>query len=296
MARPLRIEFPGAIYHVTSRGDRREPIFIDDQDRLNFIHLMALALERCDASVLAYCLMGNHYHLVLQTRRANLSVLMRQVNGVYTKRFNHRHGKAGHVFQGRFKAILVDRKAYLLEVCRYVEINPLRAQMVSDLQHWPWSSLAAHVGQTEAPPWLDVAALHEQLMGRPMANARDVRTACSRYARLVASAPDTSLWETALRGQVFLGDEAFVDRMLAKASPAQRAAREIPKSQRSKPKSLKHWLAHCDSRDEAFFRANRDSGMSMTAIGAEAGLTVARVSQIIAAWNRDTSQNLILKT
>ncbi len=287
MARPLRIEFPGAIYHVTSRGDRREPIFIDDHDRINFIALLALALERADASVLAYCLMGNHYHLVLQTRRANLSMLMRHVNGVYTQRFNHRHGKTGHVFQGRFKAILVDREAYLLEVCRYVELNPRRAQLVSDPQAWPWSSLRAHLGQAEVPPWLDVASLHTQLLGRPLANMRDVRTAYARYARLVATAPDTPLWDTALRNQVFLGDAAFVERMLTKATTAQRASHDIPRAQRSKPKTLAQWLAESASRDEAFYRANRESGLTMTAIAKEAGLTVARVSQVIAGWNAD---------
>ena len=109
MARPLRIEFPGAIYHVTSRGDRREPIFVDDEDRRAMLMVWAQGMQRFDAQVLAYCLMGNHYHLVLHTRQANLSMLMRHLNGVYTQAYNRRHGKGGHVFQGRFKAILVDR-------------------------------------------------------------------------------------------------------------------------------------------------------------------------------------------
>ena len=130
MARPLRIEFAGATYHITSRGDRREPIFVDDDDRRAFLDVLGQALARFGAAVLAYCLMGNHYHLVLTTHGANLSALMRQLNGVYTQRFNRRHDKVGHVFQGRFKAILVDRHACLLEVCRYVELNPVRAKMV----------------------------------------------------------------------------------------------------------------------------------------------------------------------
>ena len=123
MARPLRIEFPGAVYHVTSRGDRREPIFADDSDRVALLEVVAQAMARFDAQVLAYCLMGNHYHFVLHTRQPNLSRLMRQMNGVYTQRFNRRHQKVGHLLQGRFKAILVDRDAYLLDVCRYVEMN-----------------------------------------------------------------------------------------------------------------------------------------------------------------------------
>jgi putative transposase len=123
VSRPLRIEFPDAVYHVTSRGDRREPIFVDDADRAALLGVVGQAAERFDARVLAYCLMGNHYHFVLHTRAANLSRLMRHVNGVFTQRFNRRHGKVGHLFQGRFKAILVDRDSYLLEVCRYVELT-----------------------------------------------------------------------------------------------------------------------------------------------------------------------------
>ena len=142
MARPLRIEFPGATYHVTARGDRREDIFVDDADRASLLNVLALGLQRFDAVALAYCLMGNHYHFVLQTRQANLSRLMRHVNGVYTQRFNRRHGKVGHLFQGRFKAILVDTDAYLLTLCRYVELNPVRAG---------WCRKPAGLGVVELP-------------------------------------------------------------------------------------------------------------------------------------------------
>lgn len=98
MSRPLRIEFPGATYHVTSRGDRREAIFSDDDDRMRLLEVLASAAERFEAVVLAFCLMGNHYHLVLHTHRPNLSQVMRHINGVYTQAFNRRHGKVGHVF------------------------------------------------------------------------------------------------------------------------------------------------------------------------------------------------------
>ena len=130
MSRPLRIEFPGAVYHVTSRGDRRESIYRDDVDRQGQLDILDQALGRFDAQALAYCQMGNHFHLVLHTRLANLSRLMRHLNGVYTQAFNRRHGLAGHLFQGRFKAILVDSDAYLLELARYIVLNPVRAKMV----------------------------------------------------------------------------------------------------------------------------------------------------------------------
>ena len=127
MSRPLRLEFAGALYHVTLRGDRREPIFEDDADRVAWLQVLAEALDRFQAPGYAYCLMDNHYHIVLQTHRPNLSRLMRHVNGVYTRRYNRRHGKVGHLFQGRFKAVLVDEESYFLEVCRYVDLNPVRA-------------------------------------------------------------------------------------------------------------------------------------------------------------------------
>ncbi len=180
MARPLRIEFPGAVYHVTSRGDRREAVFVDDADRLGFLDVLSLGLARFDAQVLAYCLMGNHYHLVVFTRQANLSLLMRHLNGVYTQHFNRRHRVVGHLLQGRFKGILVDREADLLELCRYVELNPVRASLTETAGGWAWSSYRAHVGDADTPKWLDPAVLHVFLLGRPATSAAD----CAQAARL----------------------------------------------------------------------------------------------------------------
>ena len=178
MARPLRIEFPGAIYHVTSRGDRRENIFEDDADRQGFLDVVSQAMERFDAVALAYCLMDNHYHFVIHTRRANLSRLMRHINGIYTQVYNRRHSKVGHLFQGRFKAILVDRDAYLLEVCRYVDLNPVRARMVRAPGNWRWSSYAAHTGTASAPAWLDTSAVHGYLLGNtPVTHVHTVKAA-----------------------------------------------------------------------------------------------------------------------
>ena len=116
-------------------------------------------LDRFDASLFGYCLMGNHYHFVVQTRQSNLSRLMRHINGVYTQRYHRRYRKVGHLFRGRFKAIVVDRDGYLLEVSRYVDLNPLRANMVKHPRDWPWSSYRAHTGAKEAPTWLDSGAL-----------------------------------------------------------------------------------------------------------------------------------------
>ena len=282
MARPLRIEFPGAVYHVTARGDRREPIFVDDEDRRALLEIVAQALSRFDAEVLSYCLMGNHYHFVLHTRQGNLSLLMRHINGVYTQAFNRRHNKVGHLFQGRFKAILVDRDAYLLEVCRYVDLNPVRARMVRKPEAWAWSSYRAHVGGVPAPAWLDTAGLHGYLLGRAVRSPADSRRAADRYARLVASVPDASLWDSSLRQQIYLGDEDFVSRMQALAEPRNSTDADIPKVQRRKGRALTQWLGSCETREEALYKAHTVGALTMSAIARELGLSVSRVSRLIA--------------
>jgi putative transposase len=211
MSRPLRIEFPGATYHVTSRGDRREEIFEDDDDARHFLAIVAQGLTRYGAQLLAYCLMGNHYHLVLNTPEAGLSLLMRHINGVYTQDFNRCHALVGHLFQGRFKAILVDSDSYLMQLCRYVELNPVRAGMVVQAADWEWSSYRAHTGLSPAPLWLELNELHGFVLGRPIECESDHALAALAYAELVASGPDQHLWDEALRQQIYLGDQDFID-------------------------------------------------------------------------------------
>jgi len=290
MSRPLRIEFPGAVYHVTSRGDRREPIYGDDDDRAAQLAVIADAADRFDAQVLAYCLMGNHFHLVLHTRRANLSRLMRHVNGVYTQAYNRRHGVVGHLFQGRFKAILVDRDAYLLTLCRYVERNPVAARLVHRPSDWPWSSYRAHIGLTPTPAWLDGDGLHGYLLGRSVGSESDRRQACELYAVLVTQqdSGDATFWQRALRGQVFLGDEAFATRMQALAEPQRLANPETPKPQRRRqvPLDWQACLTQCQGdRNRALYVGYRDGGMTMTVLAAHAGLSLSMVSRVIKSAN-----------
>ena len=147
MSRPLRLEFPGAIHHVTARGNARGDIFPDDEDRSLFLAVLAEAVIRFGWLCHAYCLMDNHYHLLIETPHGNLSPGMRQINGVYTQRFNRCHARTGHLFQGRFKAILVERDSYLLELCRYIVLNPVRAGMVTDIDDY-----AAFVAQGKNLP------------------------------------------------------------------------------------------------------------------------------------------------
>ena len=156
MARPLRIVFSGALYHMTSRGDGREDIYLDDDDRNRWLEVLGDVHDRFNWVVHAYCLMSNHYHLIAETPDGNLAQGMRQLNGVFTQRFNRAHQRVGHVFQGRYKSILVERDAYLLELARYVVLNPVRARMVRTADEWPWSSYRATSGLSSAPNWLNV--------------------------------------------------------------------------------------------------------------------------------------------
>ena len=295
MARPLRIEFADAVYHVTSRGDRREAIYRDDEDRQRHLAVIAQAMDRFDAQVLAYCLMGNHYHLVVQTRQANLSRLMRHINGITTQQFNRRHGLVGHLFQGRFKAILVDRDAYLLALCRYVERNPVAAGLVGHAGDWPWSSYQAHVGQAESPRWLDSAGLYAHLLGRPADAPAAAQQAAAQYAAMVATVDEArspSIWTDGLRQQIYLGNDDFVARMQARLSPERLVSPEIPAAQRvaptapRQPKSFQDCLAECGTRNQALAMAYREGGMTMPALAAATGLSVSRVSRLMAAFER----------
>ena len=218
MPRPLRFQYPGALYHVTARGVQQAAIFIDDEDRVSLLANLANALRACDAKAFAFCLMDNHYHFVLQTHQANLSGLMHRVNSVYSSTFNRRHGRCGHLFEGRFKALHVDRDAYLLEVCRYVELNPVRAGMVGQPEQWRWSSYRSNTGTISSPRWLATSELHGALMGLAPQDDAQSTAACRGYAQWVEDGHGKQLWKTSLRHGRYLGDEAFSEGVRQKAT------------------------------------------------------------------------------
>ena len=167
MARPLRLEFAGALYHVTSRGDHREKIYLDDQDRRTFLDLLGKEIFQQHWICYAYCLMDNHYHVLIETPEPNLVRGMRRLNGVYTQSFNRRHGRVGHVFQGRYKAILVDKENYLLELCRYIVLNPVRAKIVTTAGKVAVVKLPSHRrGRPCLPKWLAADKVVSLFSGR----------------------------------------------------------------------------------------------------------------------------------
>ena len=211
MARPARLEIAGAVYLIGAHCpfESGQSAFVDDTDRAEMRALLAQALHRFDAQALAYALMPEHYDLLLFTRRANLSQLMRHLNGVYTQHQQRRRAFSGPLFQGRFHAVLVDRERHLLDACRYVDLNPVRLRLARGAADWAGSSFRALAGMEAAPDWLDVDGLHTHLLGRPATTPAQHRLAGERYARLVASEPGLQLWPGRLREQIFLGDADF---------------------------------------------------------------------------------------
>ncbi len=283
MARPLRIEFAGALYHVTARGDRQESIYEDAEDRERFLELLGTVVEGSRWLCYAYCLMDNHYHLVVETPAGNLSKGMRQVNGVYTQAYNRRHGQVGHLFQGRYKAILVDTDAYLLEVARYVVLNPVRAGMVNEPGKWAWSSFNATMGQSTAPSWLGVDALLGQFAGKRAVARR-------RYRRFVSEGiGQGSIWNE-LNRQIYLGDERFIERMQAQAESASNDV-NIPKAQRQGPAApLAQIEAAHASRAEAMSAAYATGAYSYQQIAAHFGVHFTTVGRYVRAARQLAAQ------
>jgi REP element-mobilizing transposase RayT len=227
MARPLRLEHAGAIWHVTARGNRREEIVLDDEDRQGWLDQLATTVEMYRWRLYAWVLMTNHYHLLLETPEPNLTRGMHRLNGPYAQRFNKRHGRVGHLFQGRYKAILVERESHLVELTRYVILNPVRAGMVGSAEEYPWSSFRQMLGRQPDAGWLDV----ERAL-RPF--GEDTHTARQRFEAFVADAAAAGGYRpwAQLKGQVYLGGRAFQERLEERLA-VRPTVPEIPRSQQA---------------------------------------------------------------
>ncbi|MCH2189833.1 MAG: transposase [Gammaproteobacteria bacterium] len=274
MARALRLEYAGAVYHVTSRGDRREDIYEDDRDRLKFLDLFAEVCDRYNWECHCYCLMSNHYHLVVEAPDGNLSQGMRQLNGVYAQMFNKRHNRVGHVFQGRYKAILVEKEAYLLELSRYVVLNPVRAKMVDQAKQWPWSSYRASVNEAQKPIYLNTDWVLSHF-------GSDTEKAIERYKEFVCAGIDKqSPWSRVIN-QAFLGSSEFIERGL-KAIDTSMDLSEIPRAQRRGPaKPISYYRQLYEVRNEAIIQAYKSGAYTMKQIGVEFDLSDSMISRVI---------------
>jgi len=268
MARPLRVEYPGAVYHITSRGNARQNTFLGDADRMTFLEILSQAVNRFNWLCHAYCLMGNHYHLLVETVDPTLARGMRHLNGVYTQAFNRHHHCSGHLLQGRYKAILVEKDSYLLELARYVVLNPVRARMVRSCKDWRWSSYRATAGLESAAPFLTTEWILSQF-------ASSRATAQSAYRRFVSAGRGEQVWEK-LRGQIYFGSDAFVTKHAPGGSGA---FGEVPRQQRLANRPSLESVFASAPQDRAVSIAYRNHGYTLKEIAAFLGVHYSTVSR-----------------
>ncbi len=276
MARPARLQFPGALYHVTARGDRRESIYDDDTDRAHFLEVLGEVVKQFNWRCHAYCLMDNHYHLMIATPDGNLSKGMRQLNGVFTQWSNRRHARSGHLFQGRYKAILVDSDSYLLELCRYVVLNPVRAGAVRSPAAWRWSSYRATAGKIDPPAWLEIDTVLAAFGKRRS-------QAIAAYVQFVREGRGAEPIWGRVNHQAFLGDDAFIAKALRKASVPPDDL-NIPRAQRRPPaRSLPDIAKRYRDRNRAICAAWATGEYSYAQIAAHFGIHFTTVGRIVRA-------------
>lgn len=274
MARPLRIEFAGGLYHVTARGNARQDIFLSDTDRRYFLDLLHKTCERHYWLCHAYCLMSNHYHLLIETQAPTLSKGMKYLNGGYTQQFNRLHRREGHVFQGRFKSILVEKDNYLLELARYIVLNPVRARMVRSIKDWPWSSYRATAGYSKAHPALTT----DWILGNFSAKRSGAELGYRQFIQEGKNQPGP--WEE-LKNQIYLGSDEFVDEVQCQLDPDQ-SLKDIPKPQKLSPaKSLNHYEKNYSQRNRAMAEAYRSGHYTLATVGEYFGVSYATVSRAV---------------
>lgn len=280
MARPLRIEYAGALYHNTTRGNARRSIFKVDRDRLLFLDTLKKVADRYHWFCHAYCLMDNHYHLVIETPEGNLSRGMRQLNGIYTQAYNHSHRRVGHLFQGRYKAILVDKESHFLEVCRYVVLNPVRAKLTEDAGKWRWSSYGGTAGLTKPHTALATDWVLGQFEERKA-------TAQKRYQKFVKDGIGGESIHEVVIAQSLLGREDFVEKLVGHVHGYEKV-KEIPKGQRylgrpSLVNLFKIPMKGKERRDRKIAEAVEKHGYRQREVAGHLGMHYSTISKIVAS-------------
>ncbi|WP_028101114.1 transposase [Pseudoduganella violaceinigra] len=276
MNRPLRIRLDRALFHITVRGNRKGRIYLSDSDRMTWLALLGETCARFNFSVLAYCQMTNHFHILLETFDGQLSRGMRHLNGSYSQYFNRQHRLVGHLFQGRFTAILCQSDLYLKELARYIELNPVRARMVALPSHWLWSSHGAAMGMVDGQEWLK----SDQLLACFDSDQHQARQA---YGEFVIAGIDMPSPLRAMTHQLILGDEAFCARVVGSQCDGNLA--EVKRSQRraiSRP--LQDYFAEFHDPKVAMAHAYRSLAYSMPEIAQFARVSVKTVSRAVKAF------------
>lgn len=278
MSRPIRLQFPGAVYHIMSRGNDRQKIFKDDKDYQNFLAVFSDMLKKYNVICYAFCLMPNHYHLLIETPDPNLSIAMRQLNGNYTQIFNIRHNRLGHLFQGRYKSILVDMENYRYEVIRYIALNPIRAKLVKNLKQWKWSSHNEMIHNLKEPSGcLDrkrALALYD----------RDKNLAREYYLRNINLKMENDTLLKELNNKPILGSIEFIER-IKKYIQKQSKTKEIPKIERFAHRPILDKIFPDNisrkKRNDLMLKAHYEYGYTLSEISRVVKLHYATVSRII---------------
>lgn len=273
MTRPLRLQFAGALYHVTSRGDRLRDVFCDQADRYVWLDLLAKVCMRYNFIVHSFCQMTNHYHLVVETVDGDLARGMRQLNGTYSQRFNFRHKLVGHVFQGRYHAVLVQKENYLLELARYVVLNPIRAGMVATLDDWHWSSYPYFMRSDNKPEWLDTDSVLSYF-------GADGTAARRLFKEFVLNGRGLLSPLRNVQHQLLLGDKSFVARHAGSSEPE--ALHNVARTHRQAlVLTLDEYASKYDHCDEAMAHAYASLGYSMREIARHFGTSAKTVSRAV---------------
>lgn len=230
MARPLRVEYSGAVYHIINRGNAGEKIYRSSRDREKFLYYLKKAVERFSIKIHTYCLMGNHFHILLETQHPNLSKSVQWINASYAGYFNRKYKRNGHLFQGRFKSILVEADTYLKQLSRYIHLNPVRAGLVDQPTNYDWSSYKAFIGKEIAPKWLETNWLLSQF-------GRKRKEAISHYKGFVETVDAKKLQnpEKELTGGFILGTPDFINWVKESFLSKRAADNEIPQLRQLKP-------------------------------------------------------------
>lgn len=290
MSRPLRIEYPGAVYHVTARANGRQQLFTCIEDGSTFIELLEREIAQHKWLCHAYCLLEDHYHLVIETPEANLGRGMGRLNMAYSQWFGRKHDQRGHLFHGRYKSIILQKERHLLEVCRHVVLNPVRLQAVNRADHWKWSSYRPFAFEEREPNWL----YREWLLGQFGSGCSDPASAWRDYVEEGLRAP--SPWEN-LRAGHYLGDEAFLsditerirqlplDQVPAKiTNPARPTAEKVLQSVAAVSNTSQDLLLDRKAAPEAFkatvYLLRRASNLPLREVAELADVSQGRISQI----------------
>jgi putative transposase len=277
MARPLRVEFPGALYHITSRGNKKLDIFEDSEDRELFLRILGRTIRVNNWICYAYCLMNNHYHLLIETPEGNLSDGMRDLNGIYTQEYNKRHETTGHIYEGRYKSFIIESEPYLLQVARYIVLNPVRAEIASSPEEWVWSSYLGMLDSKKSKHYIDKKKILSYFKNSKTDGRNEYRKFI--YEGVSAKSPFAEMPEG-----IILGSDQFKNEV-CEISKKQEDIKEIKKSDRmiGRPSLLDLFegIEEKEERDTAIMIARDWCGYSVTEIASHIGLSRGAVSRIL---------------